>query len=79
MPPKEMNYPDTDPHACHNLATPVDPGHREGLRQLRGLLERWIDDHSRVFERRGRRGPEGPPGRAPTLTPGTRPRPHRPG
>ena len=53
MPAEELYDLDQDPHEIHNLAGSDQPEHQAVLKQLRGMLERWIeetDDQGRFFE-----------------------------
>ncbi len=53
MPPEELYDLENDPDEIHNLASSDRPEHRAALAELRGVLDKWIeqtDDQGRIFE-----------------------------
>ena len=44
MPAEELYDLKADPHEIKNLADSKDPAHAAKLKELRGLLEKWIED-----------------------------------
>jgi N-sulfoglucosamine sulfohydrolase len=46
MPAEELYDLESDPHEINNLADSKDPTHVAKLKQLRGVLEKWIDETS---------------------------------
>ena len=44
MPPEELYDLQADPHEIKNLADSKDPAHVAKLKELRGVLEKWIED-----------------------------------